>query len=180
MLPLQLGREPGLCDQLCALAGECADAARMVEVRVRQDHVADVVRVQAAAGQGGSHAVFGRPGVDRDDTAAGADKGEVGEVVALRHPDAGRHLDDPRIAEMVAVGRVRPAAAELKPRLSRSRRQARICGGLGCPVILAGGGKCRGQAVVDRADHVARELVADGEYELQVGDGLPGMACLSR
>jgi len=34
--------------------------------------------------------------------------------------------------------------------------------------------------MVDRADHVARELVADGEYELQVGDGLPGMACLSR
>ena len=29
--------------------------------------------------------------------------------------------------------------------------------------------------MVGRADHVARELVADGEHELQVGDGLRGV-----
>ena len=32
-----------------------------------------------------------------------------------------------------------------------------------------------GQSVVDRPDHIARELVADGEHEFQVGNSLPGL-----
>ena len=40
---------------------------------------------------------------------------------------------------------------------------------------MAQGGVRRGQPVVDRADHVARKLVADREHELQVGDGPPGL-----
>ncbi len=47
-------------------------------------------------------------------------------------------------------------------------------------VVLAHGGIGCGQPVVDRTDHHARKLVADGEHELQVGDGLPGTPGLGR
>ncbi|MGH3199047.1 MAG: hypothetical protein ACRDNT_24700 [Streptosporangiaceae bacterium] len=50
VLSLQLGREASLRDHVCARTGERADAAGVVEVRVRQDHVADVVSVHADGG----------------------------------------------------------------------------------------------------------------------------------
>jgi hypothetical protein len=180
VLPPQFAREARLRDHPGARAGQRADAAGVVEVRVCQDHVADLVGAQAGGGQSGADAALGRSGVDRHHAVLGADESEVAKVVALRHADVRRDLHDPGRAEVEAVGGVRPAAPELQPGPGRSRGQAGVRHGLGRQFVPAGGGVGRGQRVVDGTDHHAGELVADGEHELQVGDGLLGVPGLGR
>ena len=118
--------------------------------------------------------VWGGAGVDRDDAAAGRDEREVGEVVALRDLDAGFRAPDPGRGEAEPVGGGGPEAAEHQLGAGRGCAEPGLACGLGGLVVLAQHGVGGGQAVVRGADQHGRELVPDGQDELQVGDGLFG------
>ena len=118
--------------------------------------------------------VLGGSGVDRDDAVAGRDERQVAEVVALGDLDTGFGAPDPGRGEAEPVGGGGPEAAEHQLGVGRGGAEPRLAFGLGGLVILAQHGMGGGEAVVGGAQQHGRELVADGQDELQVGDGLFG------
>ena len=177
-LPLrtvQSGGETGLSDHLGAGPAQRARAADVVPVRVGEDQLADrTVSGRVKGTERGLDPVLGGACVDRDDAVAGRDERQIAEVVALRDLDTGRRAEDPGRGEAEPVLGGGPEAAEHQLRASRSRAEPRLAFGLGGLVILAQHGMGGGEAVVHRAQQHGRELIPDGQDELQVRDGASG------
>src|SRR5208282_6764075 len=95
--------------------------------------------------------VWGGSGVDRDDTVAGRDEREVGEVVALGDLDTGFRAEDPGRGEAEPAGGGGPEAAEHQPGAGRGGAEARLAHRLGGLLIVAQHGMGGGQAVVGGA-----------------------------
>ena len=172
---VQPGGEAGLGDHLGAGPGQRARAAGVVPVRVGEDQVADhAVGGRVKVAERGLDPVWGGPGVDRDSAVAGRDEREVGEVVALGDLDAGFRAPDPGRGEAEPVGGGGPEAAEHQLGACRGGAEPGLAHRLGGLLVVAQHGMGGGQAVVRGAYQHGRELVPDGQHELQVGHGLSG------
>ena len=175
LLTVQSGGETGLGDHPGAGPAQRARAADVVPVRVGEDQMADrTVSRQVKVAERGLDPVLGGAGVDRDDAVAGRDERQIGEVVALGDLDTGFRAEDPGRGEAEPVGGGGPEAAEHQLRACRGRAEPRLALGLGGLVIVAQHGMGGGEAVVRGAQQHGRELVPDGQDELQVGDGASG------
>ena len=129
---------------------------------------------QVEVAERGLDPVRGGAGVDGDDAVAGRDEREVAEVVALGDLDTGFRAEDPGRGEAEPVLGGRREAAEHQVGVGRGRAEPRLAHRLGGLVIVAQHGMGSGEAVVRGAQQHGRELVPDGQDELQVGDGLFG------
>ena len=129
-------------------------------------------RVEAA--ERGPGPVGGGAGVDRDGAVAGRDEREVAEVIALGDLDPGFGAEDPGRGEAEPAGGGYPEAAEHQLGLCRGAAEPGLAFGLGGLVIVAQHGMGSGEAVLGGAQQHGRELVGDGQDELQVGHGLFG------
>ena len=172
---VQPGGETGLGDHPGAGPAQRARAADVVPVRVGEDQVADrAVSRRVKVAEHGPDPVLGGPGVDRDHAVAGRDEREVAEVVALGELDTGLRAQDPGRGEAEPVGGGHPEAAEHQLGVCRGRAEPRLAHRLGGLLVVAQHGLSRGQALVRGAQQHGRELVGDGQDELQVGHGLFG------
>ena len=122
----------------------------------------------------GPDPVLGGAGVDRDHAVAGRDEREVAEVVALGDLDTGFRAQDPGRGEAEPVLGGHPEAAEHQLGVCRGRAEPGLAHRLGGLLIVAQHGLGRGQTLVRGAQQHCRELVGDGQHELQVGHGLFG------
>src|SRR6266536_2379563 len=161
--------ESGVRDDLCARPAQRVDPADVVEVSVGEDEMRDLLVIrESQPGEGRADPRRGASGVDGDDSRAGADKREVGEVMALQHADGWLGLVDPGRGEPEAVPRGGPVAAELQSGVFGKTGEPGVADRRGCEIILAEHRVGPGEAVVRSADQGDRELVAYGQDESQV------------
>ncbi len=175
LLTVEPGGKTGLGDHPGAGPAQRGRAADVVPVRVGEDQMADrTVSRQVKVAERGLDPILGRSGVDRDNAVAGRDEREVGEVVALGDLDTGFRAQDPGRGEAEPVLGGRPEAAEHQLGAGRGGAEPGLAHRLGGLVIVAQHGMGRGEAVVRGAQQHGRELVGDGQDELQVGHGASG------
>nr|WP_249350843.1 hypothetical protein [Microbispora sp. H10836] len=97
VLERELAGEVRLGDHCGAVGLEGVEAADMVQMGVREDHVGDGQLGDLAEFAERRGRVLGRTGgVDGDHSGAGDDEAHVGEVVALRHVNARCVFDQAR------------------------------------------------------------------------------------